>query len=107
MGPKVTIDQLRPHWMHGSGFDCDAEFSVGGPGDAYINVSHAYHTMDENGYYGDWIHFEILIPVYAPLEFIITYASDFDRDTAEENMFEEYLEDSIVGVFRCAEVDLT
>ena len=84
------------HLLHGSGFDNGTMIDLDrSTGDKLVFTS-AFHTMDENGYYGPWISFTVTVHPSLYLNFYLTVKGRFgskyqDLKDHVADTFSEYL----------------
>ena len=67
------LEAIKDHLPHGSGIDCDWEFTVQGNGK--LRYDNAWHLMNENGYYDGYAPFWIRFNLCSPDEFELHFSN--------------------------------
>lgn len=83
----------RNYLPSGSGIDNGCSIDLDMSNDNLIVINSSYHTMDENGYYGEWVPFTVTVKpsLVGEIELYIKGPFSSVRDAGE--MLKEYLYD--------------
>ena len=100
----LTEDILELILPHGSGIDCDWEFTEHKNG--HITCKNYYHAMNENGYYGGYMQFKFVVYLDNGKP---TYNKIICNENARVSFYglTDYLEDTICQTLSEYNVKLT
>lgn len=84
---------------NGSGFDTECTIDIHRSNNKKIIIGSAYHPMNDNGYYMDWIHFEVIVtPSFQGCD--VQVKGPFSRHNAMDlkNYITETFEESLMEI---------
>jgi len=88
-----VIDSIIYTLPHGSGIDVETRLNHKKSSSKRIVLEASYHCMDENGYYGEWIDFSIILtPDWDGVNIRISGRFDSKNQHTKEYLSEIYYE---------------